>query len=80
MSVDVNAIALQELGTKYANVSIEMAQAVGHNQYLIEQLKETIEKLRQLRTEMGFDPDSGEPLEEVPEVEEARPPKKGAGK
>lgn len=93
MTVDVNSVALQELGTKYANLSIEMAQAVGHNTSLVEQLTEAVEEIKRLRTELGLNPDNGEPLEDDAEgleedpagevevdVEEEPAPKKPAPK
>lgn len=64
MSVDVNAVALGEMGTKYANLSIEMAQAVGMNQSLIEQLNQALEELKVLRAELGLNPETGEQLED----------------
>lgn len=93
MSVDVNAVALEQLGIRYANLSVEVSQAVGHNQSLVEQLTEAFEEIKRLRTELGLNPDNGEPLEDDAEgleedptgevevdVEEEPAPKKPATK
>lgn len=68
MTVDITNVAVTELATKIANLSIEMAQAVGMNQSLIEQLTEANEEIKLLRTELGLDPETGEALPEEEDI------------
>ncbi len=49
MAVDVNQVTITELATKVANLSIEVANGVGINQFLQEQLNEAHQEIHTLR-------------------------------